>query len=73
MKGKVYRSVKKQDQTQLDRIRRIKANLFPGDGLQERTIAAIFFMNKYGVDIWDKLLNTLDPDEDFDHHKLVYL
>ncbi|WP_445665970.1 bacillithiol biosynthesis cysteine-adding enzyme BshC [Fodinibius sp. AD559] len=73
LKGKVYRSVKKQDQTQLDRIRRIKANLFPGDGLQERTIAGIFFMNKYGVDIWDKLLNTLDQDEDFKHHKLVYL
>lgn len=73
LKGKVYRSVKKQDQTQLDRIRRIKANLFPGDGLQERTVAGIFFMNKYGVDIWDKLLNTLDTDEDFDHHKLVYL
>lgn len=73
LKGKVYRSVKRQDQTQLDRIRRIKANLFPGDGLQERTIAGIFFMNKYGIDIWDKLLNTLDPDEDFDHHKLVYL
>nr|WP_255233382.1 bacillithiol biosynthesis cysteine-adding enzyme BshC [Aliifodinibius salipaludis] len=73
LKGKVYRSVKKQDQTQLNRIRRIKANLFPGDGLQERTIAGIFFMNKYGIDIWDKLLNTLDPDEDFDHHKLVYL
>ncbi|MDZ7659227.1 bacillithiol biosynthesis cysteine-adding enzyme BshC [Fodinibius sp.] len=73
LKGKVYRSVKKQDQTQLDRIRRIKANLFPGDGLQERTVAGIFFMNKYGIDIWDKLLNSLDPDEEFDHHKLVYL
>ena len=73
LKGKVYRSVKKQDQTQLDRIRRIKANLFPADRLQERTIAAIFFMNKYGVDIWDKLLNSLDPGEGFDHHKLVYL
>ena len=73
LKGKVYRSVKKQDQTQLNRIRRIKANLFPGDGLQERTVAGIFFMNKYGVDIWDKLLNTLDSNGDFDHHKLVYL
>lgn len=73
LKGKVYRSVKKKDQTQLDRIKRIKANLFPEEGLQERTIAPIFFMNKYGVDIWDKLLNALDADEDFDHHKLVYL
>jgi len=73
LKGKVYRSVKKQDQTQIDRIRRIKANLFPGGGLQERTVAGIFFMNKYGLDVWDELLNTLDPKEEFDHHKLVYL
>ena len=73
LKGKVYRSVKKQDEIQLKRIRRIKANLFPGDGLQERTIAALFFMNKYGVDIWDKLLDTLEPEEQFDQHKLVYL
>lgn len=73
LKGKVYRSVKKQDDIQLKRIRRIKANLFPGDGLQERTIAALFFMNKYGVDMWDKLLDTLEPEEQFDQHKLVYL
>jgi bacillithiol biosynthesis cysteine-adding enzyme BshC len=73
LKGKVYRSVKKQDQTQLDRIQRIKANLFPKGELQERMIAGIFFMNKYGIDIWDKLLSSLDPDEDFSHHKLVYL
>lgn len=73
LKGKVYRSVKKQDQTQLDRIQRIKANLFPKGELQERTIAGIFFMNKYGIDVWDKLLSSLDPDEDFSHHKLVYL
>ncbi|MEL7834420.1 bacillithiol biosynthesis cysteine-adding enzyme BshC [Fodinibius sp. Rm-B-1B1-1] len=73
LKGKVYRSVKKQDQTQLNRIRRIKANLYPGDGLQERTLAAIFFMNKYGVDLWDNLLDAFDENEDFDQHKLVYL
>lgn len=73
LKGKVYRSVKKQDEIQLKRIRRIKSNLFPDDDLQERTIAAIFFMNKYGIDIWDRLLDSLDSEEQFDHHKLVYL
>lgn len=73
LKGKVYRAVKKQDQTQLKRIRRIKANLFPNDNLQERSIASIFYMNKYGVDIWDKLLKSLDRNEQFDHHKLIYL
>jgi len=73
LKGKVYRAVKQQEQTQLNRIRRIKANLFPGDGLQERVIAGIFFMNKYGVDLWDKVLKSLDEDENFDSHKLIYL
>lgn len=73
LKGKVYRSVKQQEKTQLQRIRRIKANTFPQNGLQERTIAAIYYMNKYGVDIWDKLLNSLEKDDRFDHHKLVYL
>lgn len=72
LESKVYRAIKKQDQIQLRRIRRIKANLFPGDGLQERVIAGIFYMNKYGIDIWDELLNALDDDEQFDHHKLIY-
>lgn len=73
LKGKVYRSVKQQDQTQLNRIRRIKKNLFPGDGMQERSVAAIYFMNKFGIDIWDKLLTSLDGDETFDQHKLIDL
>lgn len=73
LKGKVYRSVKQQEQTQLDRIQKIKAQLFPNGGLQERTIAGIYFMNKYGPDIWDRLLEELDEDEQFNTHKLISL
>lgn len=73
LKGKVYRAVKSQEETQLNRIRRIKTNLFPGDGLQERLISGIFFMNKYGLNIWDEVLESLEEDEQFDHHKLIYL
>lgn len=73
LKGKVYRAVKKQDEIQLKRIRRVKTNLFPQDSLQERVIASIFYMNKYGVDIWDELLDALNDDEQLDHHKLIYL
>lgn len=72
LKGKVYRSVKQQEETQLKRIRKIKANLFPDGALQERIISFIYFMNKYGVDIWDRLLNELDENEQFDQHKLIY-
>lgn len=73
LRGKVYRAVKKHDKIQLKRIRRIKAQLFPAGGLQERNIAAIYFMNKYGVDIWDRILEQLDEDEMFREHKLIYV
>ncbi len=73
LKGKVYRAVKKQDEIQLKRIRRIKTHLFPGDGLQERFTATVFYMNKYGIDMWDELLDSFDKEEQFDHHKLIYL
>ncbi|MFH5885363.1 bacillithiol biosynthesis cysteine-adding enzyme BshC [Halalkalibaculum sp. DA3122] len=73
LKGKVYRSVKQQEETQLKRIRRIKANLYPEGALQERTVSFIYFMNKYGMDIWDQLLDTLEEKERLDQHKLIYL
>lgn len=73
LKGKVYRAVKRQDDIQLKRIRRIKANLFPADELQERVVAGIYYMNKYGIDIWDELLDALDKKEQFSNHKLIYL
>jgi bacillithiol biosynthesis cysteine-adding enzyme BshC len=73
LKGKVYRAVKKQDEIQLNRIKRIQSNLFPNGSLQERIFAGIFFMNKYDVDIWDNILAALDEEEQFDHHKLIYL
>lgn len=73
LKGKVYRSVKQQEKTQLNRIQKIKSNLYPNGGLQERTIAGIYFMNKYGIDLWDHLLEALSDNEKFDTHKLITL
>lgn len=72
LKGKLYRSQKEQEQTNLNRIRKIKANLFPGGGLQERNVAFIYFMNKYGLDIWDKTI-TFFADEDPVNHKVIRL
>lgn len=72
LKGKVYRTIKEQEKIQLDRILRIKQNLFPNGNLQEREIAFIFYMNKYGLGIWDKLLNALENEEPFTH-KRIYL
>lgn len=72
LKGKVYRSVKDQEKTQLNRIRKIKSNLFPNGNLQEREVAFIYFMNKYGLDIWDQLLNKLESEEP-NSHKVIRL
>lgn len=72
LKGKVYRSVKDQEKTQLKRIRKIKTHLFPNSNLQEREVAFIYFMNKYGLDIWNDILNVL-KDEKPDSHKVIRL
>lgn len=72
LKGKIYRSLKQQEQTQLDRISRIQSNLFPGGNLQEREIAFIYFLNKYGLDLFDKVQEEL-LDEIPDSHKLIYI
>ncbi len=73
LKGRVYRSIKQQEQTQLQRIRKIKAQVFPDEGLQERTISFLYFMNKYGIDIWDKMIDELEEDIDLQHHHIFYL
>jgi len=73
LKGKVYRSIKQQEQTQLNRIAKIKSQLFP-DGLQERSVSPIYFMNKYGVDIWSNLLNDFESEElDITKHHIISL
>lgn len=72
LKGKTYRSLKEQEKTQLKRIRKIQNNLFPNGNLQEREVAFIYFMNKYGPDIWDRFLETFD-NEIPDSHKLIRL
>ncbi len=72
LKGKVYRSLKEQDKIQLERIRKVKSQLFPGGNLQEREILFIYFMNKYGLNIWDDIL-ALMTMEQHKTHNLIHL
>lgn len=73
LKGKTYRAIKKHEEIQLNRIKRIKLNLFPNQNLQERTLSGIYYMNKFGPDIWDQLLEELDSTDDFKSHQLIYI
>lgn len=73
LKGRVYRSIKQQEETQLKRISKIKSQLFP-NGLQERSVSPVFFMNKYGPDIWNELLSKFEEKElDLTIHHIVSL
>lgn len=72
LKGKVYRSLKEQDSIQLQRIRKVKSQLFPSGNLQEREIAFIYFMNKYGPDIWNQLLQEM-KNGDYSRHNIIHL
>ena len=74
LKGRVYRSIKQQEETQLQRIRKIKVQLYPDNGLQERMVSFMYFMNKYGVDVWDNLLSDLEKEPlQLDSHHLIRL
>lgn len=68
LKGKVYRSIKHQEETQINRIARVKHQLFPDGGLQERFVNPVYFMNKHGMDIWDVLLEQFDGKSLDKHH-----
>lgn len=72
LKGKVFKSLKDSEKIQLNRIEKIKLNLFPNRNLQEREVAYIYFMNKYGTDLWDRVLSKM-KDEKPDCHKIIYL
>lgn len=72
LKGKLYKSVKKDEKIQLKRIEKIQKNLFPDMNLQEREVAFIYYMNRYGLDIWDQLYERFSGQNP-DTHKIVYL
>lgn len=72
LQGKLHRSMKQSEKLQLDRIAKIKDQIFPEDTLQERVVSSIYFMNKYGVDVWDRLLENMEMGQ-LPRHNLIYL
>lgn len=72
LRKKAVRSIKRREQIQLDRLHRVREHLFPGGRLQERQVAFVYFMNRYGPDIWDRLLEAL-RNEKPDSHKVISL
>jgi|GEM_PF-172897 len=74
LRKKMVNTIRQKEEVQVNRIHKVKHAFFPNNRLQEREIAHIYFMNKFGMDIWDRILNKLeelernyDQDQDHDH------
>ncbi len=77
LRKKMVNAIRHKEEVQVNRIRKVKQALFPNDRLQEREISYIYYMNKFGVDIWDRILQELeeqDQEQDLFHrHFLIHL
>ena len=69
--GKVIHAAKKRDETLRRQFTRAQAQAFPHGHPQERTLAIVYFLNKYGPGIVDLLLEELPID--LGQHWLVTL
>ena len=62
LQAKVVRAEKQKQETTMTRIEKIVDNLYPGGGLQERTVAISYFLARYGVDFMTLLNERIDTD-----------
>lgn len=72
LKGKIFKAVKTKQEVQIKRIHRVQSNLFPGRILQERGIGFIYFLNKYGFELLEKILEVIEY-ETLDSHCIIEL
>ena len=66
LRNKVVQAAKRRDQTLRRQFARAQTQLFPSGTPQERTIAGLFFLNRYGPALIDRLVT--DPTLDTRHH-----
>lgn len=74
LEQKLIRALKQKEQVQLKRIDRISKAFFPDNTPQERKINAVYFMGKYGIHLFDDILNDLSNELDFSSkHQLIFI
>jgi len=61
LEKKMLRAQKRKMKTELERIERLKARLFPNHSLQERTENAMGYLAQYGIGWLDTLLHATQP------------
>ncbi len=60
--GKIIQAAKRKDDTLRRQFHHVQAQAFPGGHPQERTVGFVFFLNKYGPALVDRLLEELPTD-----------
>ena len=61
LEHRVLRAEKRQHDELRAQLEKAYANLFPQRGLQERTVNAAYFLNKYSLDLIDTIQAQIDP------------
>jgi len=72
LKGKIFKAVKTKQEIQIKRMHRVQSNLFPGRELQERGIGFIYFLDKYGFELLDQILEVVE-DHELNNHCIIEL
>ncbi len=62
LKQRVVKAERSKQDVVCGHLGRAKANLVPEGALQERFLSPIYYLNKYGMDLSDRLLETLSTD-----------
>jgi uncharacterized protein YllA (UPF0747 family) len=63
LQGKVIQAAKRKDETLRRQVRHAQAQTFPGGHPQEREIGFVYFLNKYGARLVDRLGDELPLDQ----------
>ena len=56
LRGKIVQAAKRRDETLSRQFRRVRAQTFPQGNPQERVVAGVYFLNRYGPALVDRLL-----------------
>ena len=69
LQGKIIQAVKRKDETLRRQFTRAQAQAFPGGHPQERDVGFIYFLNKYGGGLVDRLCEEMPLDQG--HHWVI--
>ena len=69
--GKIIQAAKRKDETLRRQFHHARAQAFPGGHPQERALGFVYFLNKYGPSLVDRLNDELPLDQG--HHWIIAL